>query len=118
MAKLNLKWSMGNSKLAKLDTASFNLPAFKSADGFKVCPKAGACATVCYARQGRYIMPNVAKTREFNLTVVRKSVATFKTQAIEDLKRIKNSTIRVHDSGDFFSQAYMNAWFAIAREFP
>ena len=118
MTKLNLKWSFGNSKLAKLDTVSFNIPAFESKDGFKTCPKAGACATLCYARQGRYMIPNVAATREFNLAVLRKNIHTFEKYAVEDLKRIKQSVIRVHDSGDFFSQAYMDAWFRIAAQFP
>ena len=118
MAKLNLKWSFGNSKLAKLDTVSFNIPAFRSADGFETCPKAGACATLCYARQGRYMMPNVAATREFNLRIVRGDLQQFVVWATEDLQRIKNKIVRVHDSGDFFSQAYMDAWFEIAGRFP
>lgn len=118
MKKFNLKWSFGNTKLAKLDTVSFNIPAFRSADGFHVCPKAGACATLCYARQGRYILPNVAQAREFNLALTRGSLAQFTRMAVADLKLIKNATVRVHDSGDFFSQGYMNAWFRIASTFP
>lgn len=116
--KLNLKWSFGNTKLEKLDTVSFNIPAFRSADGFQCCPKAGACATLCYARQGRYILPNVAKAREFNLDIVRNRLPEFVELASTDLQKIKNSTVRVHDSGDFFSQAYMDAWFTIAKSFP
>ena len=118
MAKYNLKWSFGNSKLEKLDTVSFNIPAFRSADGFETCPKAGACATMCYARQGRYVMPNVANAREFNLNIVRNDLPGFFRMAVEDLGRIKNSTVRIHDSGDFFSQAYMDSWFDLARAFP
>jgi hypothetical protein len=116
--KFHLKWSFGNSKLAKLDTVSFNIPAFRSADGFHCCPKAGACATLCYARQGRYILPNVAAAREFNLAIVRGPLGEFEDWAIEDLSKIKNSTVRVHDSGDFFSQAYMDSWFTIAKAYP
>lgn len=118
MSKYNLRWSFGNSKLAKLDTVSFNIPAFRSADGFKTCPKAGLCATVCYARQGRYMMPNVQAPREFNLAIARSNLTEFREMAIADLKKIKNKIVRVHDSGDFFSQGYMNAWFDIARTFP
>ena len=118
MTPLHLKWSTGNEKLKKLDTISFNLPAFRSADGFHVCPQAGACATLCYARQGRYLMPQVAASRESNLAVVRGDLPAFITQATEDLSRIKNKIVRVHDSGDFFSQEYMDAWFTIARLFP
>lgn len=114
----NLKWSTGNEKLQKLDTISFNLPAFRGADGFAVCPKAGACATLCYARQGRYLMPTVAASRESNLVKVRGDLAIFIREATEDLEHIKNKIVRVHDSGDFFSQEYMDAWFQIARLFP
>lgn len=116
--KLELKWSMGNTKLKKLDTVSFNLPAFKSADGFHVCPQAGACATMCYARQGRYMMPNVAATREFNLAKVRASLPGFGAALIHDLKLIKAKTIRLHDSGDFFSQQYLDMWCRVMAVFP
>jgi protein gp88 len=118
MAKYNLKWSFGNEKLQKTDTVSFNIPAFRSADGFHTCPKAGACATLCYARQGRYMMPNVARAREFNLEKVRGDLNDFRRMAIDDLRLIRNGIVRVHDSGDFFSQDYMDAWFDIAGEFP
>ena len=118
MPKLNLKWSFGNSKLVKTDTVSFNIPAFRSADGFETCPKAGACATMCYARQGRYMIPNVAGAREFNLDIVRNRLAEFVGMATEDLLRIKNKIVRIHDSGDFFSQQYVDAWFQLARSFP
>ena len=118
MAKYNLKWSFGNEKLKKLDTVSFNIPAFRSADGFKTCPKAGACATLCYARQGRYMMPQVAATREFNLAVARGPKQEFIRQVCEDLSHIGNRIVRIHDSGDFFSQSYLNAWFHVAEQFP
>ncbi len=118
MKKLNLKWSFNNSKLAKTDTISFNIPAFRSEDGFATCPKAGACATLCYARQGYYVMPQVAATREFNLSVVRGNQGEFIKQAVQDLLQIKNKSIRIHDSGDFFSQDYLNSWFVIAASFP
>lgn len=113
---LNLSWSRGNTKLKKLQTVSFNLPAFRSKDGFHVCPKAGFCATVCYARQGRYVMPNVAATREANLVKARGPV--FPSLAIQDLKRIRATVIRLHDSGDFFDQAYLDAWLEVMRAFP
>lgn len=118
MRSLRLKWSTNNAKLKKLDTASFSLPAFRSADGFKVCPKAGGCASLCYARQGRYVIPGVQASREYNLRIIRDSVERFTAYAIEDLRQIRQRTIRVHDSGDFFSQAYLDSWFTIARQFP
>lgn len=116
--KFKLNWSFSNSKLKKLDTVSFNLPAFRSADGFHVCPKAGGCATVCYARQGFYVMPGVAKVREENLALIRKSLDAFVDAAVSDLKKIRQPIIRIHDSGDFFSQAYLDAWIKVMEAFP
>lgn len=116
---LQLYWSSGNQKLKKLRTIGFSLPAYQAADGFHVCPQAGACAKVCYARQGRYRQPHAIATRERNLLIVRSDLARFVRLAIKDLAaRPSRTTVRVHDSGDFFSQAYLDAWFAIARTFP
>lgn len=114
----NLKWSLGNSKVSKLDAVSFGIPALQSADGFKTCPMAGACAAVCYARQGMYIMPNVKASREHNLRIARGNLATFEAMAIEDLGHIGARFVRVHDSGDFYSQEYLDTWGRIARAFP
>ncbi len=116
--QLKLKWSFGNQKVSKLDAVSFGLPAYESIDGFKTCPQAGACAAVCYARQGRYRMPNVAGAREFNLARIRGDLRGFIVDALEDLQSIKQHLIRVHDSGDFFSQDYLDAWVFIARKTP
>jgi hypothetical protein len=115
---VSLMWSFGNDKLKRTGTVSFNLPAFQSADGFRVCPGAGACAGYCYARQGRYRYPSSIAARELNLAVVRSSLPTFELLAVADLKRIRAKTIRIHDSGDFFSQDYLNSWFAVIRQFP
>ena len=114
----NLKWSRGNSKLIKLHTVSFGIPALMSADGFKTCPQAGACAAVCYARQGMYIMPNVKSTREFNLKIARENIHEFIRMADQDLSGMSETLIRIHDSGDFFSQTYLDAWIFLARKHP
>jgi hypothetical protein len=117
MKPFNLKWTKGNTKLKKLKTLGFGIPAFASQDGFKTCPMAGKCATVCYARQGTFTWPIVKAAREFNLSVARQS--NFATLAIDDLKRLKAfKVVRIHDSGDFFSQDYLTAWFTIAMAYP
>lgn len=116
--KLKIKWVKGNRKLAKLATVGFGIPAFRSLDGFKTCPMAGKCAGVCYARQATYTWPATVAAREHNLELVRFHLAEFVAQAIADLSRSKAETVRVHDSGDFFSQEYLDAWFTIARETP
>lgn len=111
-----LKWSFGNRKVSKLDAVSFGIPAYQSENGFKTCPAAGACAAVCYARQGAYTWPNTKAAREYNLDQTK--AADFAVKAIADLKKIKQSIIRIHDSGDFYSQKYLNSWVEIAKAYP
>lgn len=118
-----LKWSDSNTKVQKLGDRfgkvfSFGLPAFKSEDGFKVCPGAGACAAVCFARQGQYVRSAVKNAREVNLRAARGNLQVFIKHAVSDLKRLGAKLVRIHDSGDFFSSSYLNAWFSIARSLP
>ena len=114
-----LHWSFTNSKLAKDRIISFNLPAFRSASGQVVCHSASVCALLCYARQGRYIMPNVQQPREHNLEYLNTHTsAEFIHDAVNDLCRLHPSwrMVRMHDSGDFLSDAYFLAWCEIARQ--
>ena len=107
-----------NGKLAKLGTISFGLPAGVAADGFNTCPSKGICAAWCYARQGFYVWPHVAEALERNLKIVRRSLAEFERRAIMDLQHLGAKSIRIHDSGDFFSREYLAAWLSIARSLP
>ncbi len=117
----NLHWGFGNSKLEKDNTISFNIPAFRLADGFKTCPMAGSCALVCYAMQGRYNMLNVAAPRDHNIAWLRShTMEEFVEAAVEDIGNLRNKwvRIRIHDSGDFYSEEYLDAWLAIALQCP
>jgi protein gp88 len=119
----NLRWSDGNTKVQKLagrygKTVSFGTPAGYGADGFKVCIGMGACASICFAKQGHYVRHNVKAAREHNLRLARGSKATFTRMAIADLHKLRARLVRVHDSGDFWDQAYLDAWFKIARALP
>jgi hypothetical protein len=119
-----LQWVTGNSKLAKLKTIGWGIPAnidFTDADGVErnTCPRAGACAGVCYAKQGQYVVGSTKAARARALAQT--MTATFAADAIADLTRFERlgyRTVRVHDSGDFYSQSYLNAWYAIARALP
>jgi hypothetical protein len=122
----NLKWTMGNAKLVKTSGESyrvlgFGIPADYSFEGGNTCPAANACRGVCYAKQGRYLMANVrdARMHNFNLFQSRGKLG-FIGDAIADLTRLvkRYNVVRLHDSGDFFSQDYLDAWKAIACAFP
>lgn len=122
-SKNHLRWGDSNAKVMKLKAQfekvlTFDLPAYQSADGFRVCPGAGACKGPCYAQQGNYNFPNVKRNLEHNLAFARRNIRSFTRAVISDLARLKPNLIRLHSSGDFFNQAYLNAWFKVAKTFP
>lgn len=87
------------------------------------CPGAGACARVCYARRGRYVLlPNIfgKQTRILNLLLNDPEYFEKKLRhEIEDLLR-KNKGKRVlfrwNDAGDFFSKKYFEIAARITSE--
>ncbi len=125
MAKL--PWILGNAKLQKTSGNGFGRvigygipPDFDfEVDGsnFNTCPGALACRAVCYAKQGAYNWPatKAARQRALESTLSQ----SFVDDAVADLKRMRGvGVVRIHDSGDFYSQTYLDKWVAIARAFP
>ena len=123
----NAKWNK-NEKLAKTtgtgfyNVVGFGLPADHTfLDAHLVerntCPGALACRGVCFAKQGRYNMPNVKGARSHNLAF--SQTDGFVAGIIADLGRMRSvNTVRIHDSGDFYSQEYFDKWCAIASALP
>jgi len=126
MKAYNLKWSNGNEKLNKDNGGvyrilGFGIPAdydFQlNGEKANTCPGALACRAVCFAKQGRYAMPNVIAARQHNLMT--SLSADFVDMAIADLKRFRKvNTVRVHDSGDFYNAEYYAKWCDIAKAMP
>lgn len=120
------KWNK-NEKLEKTsglgtyNIVGFGLPAdydFER-DGVKynTCPGALACRGVCYAKQGGYRFPDSIAARSHNLAF--SQTDGFVAGIVSDLKRFrKANTVRIHDSGDFYSQEYFDKWCAIANALP
>lgn len=125
--KSPLKWTTGNAKLIKTGgkgeyhIVGFGIPADTDFEfqGRKLntCPGASACRAVCYAKQGSYTWNVVKNARKANLENSVKPA--FVQWAISDLSRMRKvNTVRIHDSGDFYSQQYFDAWCQIARALP
>ena len=112
---------IGNSKLRKtakeLDVKilNFSLPAYKSQSGKITCPFAKSCVKFCYAKKGNYLYSNVQKGLERRYAASKdKSFESDITAQLAGLKTDKQIYIRIHDSGDFYSFAYITKWFNIA----
>ncbi len=104
--------SKSNSKLYKDGILTFGLPAGKT------CPGAGACKEICYAQKGCYRFRNVKAVQENRLTATLRR--DFEHVIFAELKglRKKPVAVRIHDSGDFYSQEYLDKWMRIANMNP
>lgn len=106
--------SLGNKKLPK-ETLIFNLPAKNTCPG-----KTEFCASKCYALKAERIYKNTRESRERNNQEAKNIF--FVGDMIETIEAIKKKrtvkACRIHESGDFFGQDYLNKWFSIAKKFP
>jgi hypothetical protein len=116
----------GNSKLlkGKYTILGFGTPAdtdYVDSEGIvrNTCEQALACKAVCYAKQGRYRMPNVANAR---IRALQHALSeTFVDDMVDTLSaksKRKYNVVRVHDSGDFLSQNNLEDWYKIASRLP
>jgi len=100
----------GNEKLHKV--LVFDLPAVLS------CPNCKDCKSSCYALQAQkqYADCRVFRNTNFHLAIF--EIKKLQTLIEQQLKRAKINVVRIHSSGDFFSQEYIDMWTAIMKHFP
>ena len=111
-----------NSKLKKtskelgLRVFNFGIPAYKSASGKLTCPMADSCVKFCYAKKGAYIWSNVkpAFEKRYQLSKTDKFVEAMNAE----IRKKKPDYVRVHDSGDYYSRAYLKKWIEVAIHNP
>ncbi|UJW32607.1 hypothetical protein L3Q67_02110 [Saccharothrix sp. AJ9571] len=84
------------------------------------CPAAGACARICYGRNGTYRFPVVQARHQANLAFVLDDLPGWERAMIRELseRRFGGRFVRVHDVGDFFSDAYTLAWCRVMHASP
>jgi len=100
----------GNRKLG-VQTLAFSLPAGKSCPG-----ETKLCASCCYATKRFFKSGCVRKSLANNMRESAKP--TFVKLVVDELRRRKSTSVRVHVSGDFYTAAYVRKWIAIARKCP
>ena len=133
-----LNFSKGNAKLGK-HTLIFNLPAGKTCPGALYCKSFAVVQyngkrkiqdgdnTIfrCFAASSEVQYDAVFQNRRNNMEII---VETLRISVEECAKtidyalnfhRTKNTQlVRIHESGDFFSKAYLDAWITVARNNP
>ena len=104
------------SKQLGVRVFNFGIPAYKSASGKLTCPMAKDCVKFCYAKKGAYIWSNVkpAFEKRYELTKTDEFVNAMNAE----IERKKPDYVRVHDSGDYYSKAYLQKWITVAIHNP
>ena len=109
-----------NAKLKKtsiennMRVLNFSLPAYKTITGKTVCPFAKDCIEYCYAQKGNYKYPSVIKGLNNRYELSKTDEFIPKMNATIILERPTH--VRIHDSGDFYSIAYLKKWVDIATQ--
>jgi hypothetical protein len=100
---------------------NWTLPAWagRLPDGrtYNACPSAGICRHVCYALHGTYLWPQVRAKHQANLAFVLDDLPGWEHAMTAELAadRFHGTWVRIHDSGDFFSDPYLMAWLRVIR---
>jgi uncharacterized protein (UPF0305 family) len=99
-----------NRKLKAGNIAAYNLPARKD-----IC---GRECVGCYAKKAQKMYKAVTPYRERNYQA--SLLPGFATDMVAEIKGLKKKpkAIRIHESGDFYSQAYVDSWAMIALALP
>ena len=96
---------------------NFSIPAYKSQTGKVTCPFADKCIKFCYAQKGNYKrFPSVRNGMEKKYQLTKEP--NFVDLMNKEIQKKKPDFIRVHDSGDYYSKAYLDKWLTIAKENP
>lgn len=99
----------GNSKLGKI--WQWSIPAIDSCPG-----SSQLCRNECYACKGFYNYPSVEDSLQANFRLA-KSMAFVPTISRFIAKRSPD-TVRIHVSGDFYSEGYLKKWSRVVRNNP
>lgn len=104
------------SKTMNKRVFNFGITAYKSMTGKLICPFAKDCVKYCYAQKGAYSWSNVKPAFEKRYEITKTD--NFINLMNSEIKRKKVDFLRIHDSGDFYSKAYIQKWFQIANQNP
>lgn len=103
----------GNSKLYKVWV--FDLPAIES------CLNCSSCKSTCYSVRAQQRFPNTRNWRAENYELARNDRSHLYGLLCSQLNTIgqkQNQVVRIHSSGDFFEQSYIDMWRTTIARYP
>lgn len=106
----NKRLVRGNYKLKNM--LVFDIPAVKT------CLNCGTCKKTCYALKAQNQYPNVKIFRYTNMFLFTDDKELLFNLIVKQLSTTKMKMVRLHSSGDFFTQSYIDFWDKIIGMFP
>lgn len=103
--------SKGNMKIDKA-VLIFDLLAVYT------CPNCAECRKDCYALKAQRQYADTWNKRYINTWLAVNALNVLEGLLVDQLTKDARTAVRVHSSGDFFSQSYVDMWLRIARKFP
>ena len=100
----------------KVKAWMFSLPPIKS------CLNCSSCASACYATKSYRQYPSVKALWNSNFNLVKQDMFKLYDDLDRQLnsisKRSKLKIVRIHQSGDFYNQTYVNMWYDLVSKYP
>jgi len=104
--------SFGNKKLPGT-TAIWGLP-----QGITCPGKTKWCTRWCYSKKAERLYKHTRMKRAKNLEVSKLSYFSAMMSGEIHYNLAKITAVRIHSSGDFYNQEYLNKWIEIMNRFP
>lgn len=82
------------------------------------CLNCAGCAESCYAMKSYRMYENVREAYTENSLLAHENLPELFQQIREYLAAENPRSFRIHVAGDFISQQYLDAWKAVAEDFP
>lgn len=96
---------------SKVKAKIFNLPRYKTCPG-----RTEICEIICYAQVAEYMYEDTKEARARNLRASKE--AGFVDAMVDIINRLRDKNFRIHESGDFYNQAYLDKWTEIISRCP
>jgi hypothetical protein len=115
----------GNIQLSRMAEGNTKLPKWVlcwSMSPGKACLNCKDCINTCYAMKAYLQYADCENCWDINHDLARNNLAYLEAllvaQISNALSRMPNLIVRIHVSGDFISQEYVDMWLRIAKGFP
>jgi hypothetical protein len=100
----------------KVNAWLFSMPPIKA------CPNCHDCASTCYATKAYRQYPGTRKLWDKNFEDATTDLETLYNDLDKQLEEISKrsslKTVRIHQSGDFISSAYIRMWCRLVSKYP